>query len=224
MLDELLLLRRRAFPLGKLGKRSITPSSVLTRFKSQSPFPCSLNHNSKSPNSKLKKKVKSYLPPPTIPNNTPLLNNPTSFLPNILHKFRNSSRMSFQISIRLPPRNKFIFFFLGIRRIPRNICWVSLEEIWHENLILMILIVCVSENVGALKGLRFESEDVVDYEDGCCCCWGACVVCLVLGLDGEGDGEGITDRLVLRQGRNMCLFLSNRALRLECCSMPSIPS
>lgn len=36
---------------------------------------------------------------------------------------------------------------------------------WHENLVL-VLFVCVRENVRALQRLREETEDVIDDEDG----------------------------------------------------------
>lgn len=42
---------------------------------------------------------------------------------------------------------------------------VALEEVRHEDLVLVVL-VGVGEDVGALEGLRAEAEDVVDDEDG----------------------------------------------------------
>lgn len=41
----------------------------------------------------------------------------------------------------------------------------AVEEIGHEDLVLVVL-VGVGEDIGALEGLGFEAEDVVDDEDG----------------------------------------------------------
>lgn len=43
---------------------------------------------------------------------------------------------------------------------------LSLEEIGHVNLVLVVLIVCVGEDVSPLDSLRAESENVIDNEDG----------------------------------------------------------
>jgi len=40
------------------------------------------------------------------------------------------------------------------------------EEVGHEDAVLVVLIVGVGEDVGALQGLRREAEDVVDDENG----------------------------------------------------------
>lgn len=39
-----------------------------------------------------------------------------------------------------------------------------MEEVGHEDAVLMLL-VGVREDIGALQGLRVVAEDVVDYED-----------------------------------------------------------
>ena len=48
---------------------------------------------------------------------------------------------------------------------PRDISWVALEPIWHEDLVLVVL-VRGRENISSLERLREVSEDVVDVEDG----------------------------------------------------------
>lgn len=50
-------------------------------------------------------------------------------------------------------------------------------RLWIEKDSLVVLIVGVSEDVGALQALRGEAEDVVDDEDGAFGVGGACGVC-----------------------------------------------
>ena len=42
---------------------------------------------------------------------------------------------------------------------------LALEEVGHVDLVLMVFVVGVCEDVGALDGLRAVAEDVVDDED-----------------------------------------------------------
>ena len=42
------------------------------------------------------------------------------------------------------------------------VCGVSMEEIWDEDLILVVLVIRMGEDVGALKSLRGKPKDVVD--------------------------------------------------------------
>jgi hypothetical protein len=48
---------------------------------------------------------------------------------------------------------------------PRDISWIALEPIWHEDLVLVVL-VRGRENISSLERLREVSEDIVDVEDG----------------------------------------------------------
>jgi hypothetical protein len=48
---------------------------------------------------------------------------------------------------------------------PRDISWIALEPVGHEDLVLVVL-VRSRENISSLERLREVSEDVVDVEDG----------------------------------------------------------
>ena len=48
---------------------------------------------------------------------------------------------------------------------PGDISWFALEEIWHEDLVLLF-IVRRSQDISTLNRLREVSEDVIDIKDG----------------------------------------------------------
>lgn len=56
---------------------------------------------------------------------------------------------------------KFLPLLLVIRRVPADIRGFPVEEIRHEDLVL-VLRVGVGEDIRALQGLGEEAEDVVD--------------------------------------------------------------
>lgn len=68
-------------------------------------------------------------------------------------------------SIRSAILPELLALLLSVRRVPGNVGGAAIEEVWHEHLIL-VLLVAVRQDVGALKGLREETEDVVDDEEG----------------------------------------------------------
>ena len=59
---------------------------------------------------------------------------------------------------------EFLLLLLVIRRVPGDVCWAALKKVRHENLVLLLL-VCVGENVGTLECLREEAKDVIDDQD-----------------------------------------------------------
>jgi hypothetical protein len=61
---------------------------------------------------------------------------------------------------------------VSLRRIPRNVGGLALEEVGHEDLVRVVG-VGVGEDVGALERLVEEAEDVVDDEDTLLCVFGA---------------------------------------------------
>ncbi len=58
-----------------------------------------------------------------------------------------------------------LLLLVGVRRIVAARKRLPMEKVGHEDLVLMGR-VGVSEDVGALDGLRAEAEDVVDDENG----------------------------------------------------------
>lgn len=60
---------------------------------------------------------------------------------------------------------ELLALLLCVRRVPGDVCGLALEEVGHEDLVL-VLLVGVCEDVGALQRLGEEAEDVVDEEDG----------------------------------------------------------
>lgn len=77
--------------------------------------------------------------------------------------------------MRLEELAHLLLLFLGIRWHPGDVGWVSLEEIRHENLVL--LAVSVGQDIRALECLVKESEDVVDDENSLLCVLGTGLVC-----------------------------------------------
>ena len=59
---------------------------------------------------------------------------------------------------------ELLALLLIVWRVPANIGWFAFKQVWHENLIWLLLIT-VGKNIGALNGLREVAKDVVNYED-----------------------------------------------------------
>lgn len=57
---------------------------------------------------------------------------------------------------------------LGLGRVPGNVGGFAVEKIRHEDSVLVVL-VGVGEQVGALECLCEEAEDVVDDQDALAC-------------------------------------------------------
>jgi hypothetical protein len=53
----------------------------------------------------------------------------------------------------------------SVRRVVANVNGLALEEIGHEDLVL-VLIVAGCEDIGTLEGLVLEAKDVVDDKEG----------------------------------------------------------
>lgn len=45
------------------------------------------------------------------------------------------------------------------------ICYFTFEEVWNVDLVLMVLVISMGEDVGALEELWTEAKDVIDEED-----------------------------------------------------------
>lgn len=106
----------------------------------------------------------THLSTPTHAQATPLLH-PRVLLSQLLHQIRYFFR-----SIRGAGGTREeiahpLLFLLGIGREDAEREGFALEEVWHEDLVLVVL-VGVGEDVGALEGLGTEAEDVIDDEDG----------------------------------------------------------
>jgi hypothetical protein len=112
----------------------------------------------------------TYLPTPAIPNNRPLLNPPT--LPQLLHNFRDPRYRLGRRSLVIKELTKLLLVFVRLRRVPRDVGRLALEEIRHEDLVRVVG-VGVGEDVGALQRLVEEAEDIVDDEDALLCVFGA---------------------------------------------------
>jgi hypothetical protein len=52
----------------------------------------------------------------------------------------------------------------GVRRVVANVDGLALEEVGHEDLVL-VLLVTGSQNIGTLDSLVLETEDVVDDQE-----------------------------------------------------------
>lgn len=108
-----------------------------------------------------------YLATPTISQTPPLLH-ACILVPQFLHQLRY-----FLCCIRWTGRpGKEIAQLLLLLFIVRGKDGLrqgfAVEEVGHEDLMLLVLI-GIGEDVGALKGLGLEAEDVVDDEDGGVC-------------------------------------------------------
>lgn len=100
----------------------------------------------------------SYLSAPAEANDSPLLN--AVLLAEFVDNLRNARQCLRRRSLRLEELTHLLLLLLGVWRHPGYVGWVALEEIRHENLVL--LAVGVSQNISALQCLIKESEDVVD--------------------------------------------------------------
>lgn len=73
---------------------------------------------------------------------------------------------------RLEEFAKLLLLLLVVRRVPGDVRWAALKEVRHENLVLLLL-VCIGENVGTLESLREEAKDVIDNQNSGLCILGA---------------------------------------------------
>lgn len=62
---------------------------------------------------------------------------------------------------------QLLALLLRVRWVPRNVGGLAVKEVRHENLVVVFL-VTVGEDVGALQRLREEAEDIVDDLIGGC--------------------------------------------------------
>lgn len=92
---------------------------------------------------------------------------------------------------RLEKVAQLLALFFRVGRVPGNVCRAALEEVGHEDFVLVRL-VRMGEDVGALECLGEVAEDVVNEEDallgggraGLVCGWGLLV------LEGMGGVAG----------------------------------
>jgi hypothetical protein len=74
-----------------------------------------------------------------------------------------------------------------VRRVPADVGGLAVEEVRNEDLVLLRL-VAMGEDVGALQSLREEAEDVEDYKDGLLCGRRAGDVCMADTISSEYIG------------------------------------
>jgi len=99
-----------------------------------------------------------YLSAPAEADDSPLLN------PVLLGKFidnlRDARQSLWRRSLRLEELAHLLLLLLGVRGHPGDVGWLAVEEVGHEDLVL--LAVGVSQDISTLECLVEESEDVVD--------------------------------------------------------------
>jgi hypothetical protein len=75
---------------------------------------------------------------PTKPNNRPLLN--TLTLPQLLHNLRNARQRLWRRGLRVEELAQLLLVLVGLRRVPRDIGGLALEEIGHEDLVRVVFV------------------------------------------------------------------------------------
>ena len=118
-----------------------------------------------------------YLSSPAHPQSTPLLNCPPCLLLNLLHDLRDLLRRLWGRCRALEEGSQLFALLLGIRWVPGMIGRLAVEKIRNKDLVLMVLVVCMGEDVGPLQRLWAEAEDVIDDQDGRSSSRGASFVC-----------------------------------------------
>ena len=122
----------------------------------------------------------AHLPAPAEAHNTPLLE--LALLGrNLLHGLRDARQRLRRRGLGLEELAQLLALLIVVRRVPADVGWLALEEVRHEDAV-RVLLVAVSEDVGALDGLWEEAEYVEDYEDCARGGRGAGGICRVGGL------------------------------------------
>ncbi len=103
------------------------------------------------------------LPAPAIPDDTPFLDAWVAGLELVHDALDLFDRLGWRGG-GLEELAQFLALLVRVRWVPGDVGGLALEEVRHENAIL-VLLVGVRENVGALESLREEAEDVVDDQD-----------------------------------------------------------
>ena len=77
---------------------------------------------------------------------------------------RNAPKCLWRCGWALEEGTQFLALFGCVRRVPGDVGWVTLEEVWHENLVRFLMITR-RQNIGTLNSLREVAEDVINNED-----------------------------------------------------------
>lgn len=101
---------------------------------------------------------------PAVSQDRPLFDTAVRFL-GIFKDARNLRQGLVGASLGLEEFTQLLALLVVVRWVPSNVRRLALEEVGNKDLILVFL-VGVSEDVGALNGLREESEDIIDNKDG----------------------------------------------------------
>jgi hypothetical protein len=105
-----------------------------------------------------------HFPAPAVPDDPPALDRAIPLLRVLQHAWDLAQSLA-RLRLVLDKSPELLALLLRVRRVPANIGGAAHEEIGHEDLVL-VLLVAVCEDIGALQRLREVPEDVVDYEDG----------------------------------------------------------
>lgn len=103
--------------------------------------------------------TRAHLSAPAVANNGPLLN--AVLLTQLIHNLGDTRQSLRGCSLCLEELAHLLLLFIVVWWHPGNVGWAALEKVGHENLVL--LTVCVGEDVGSLQGLVEEAKDVVYY-------------------------------------------------------------
>lgn len=107
------------------------------------------------------------LPTPAVANNTPLLDSRVLVL-NLFHDLRHTFYGLGRRGLRPEELAELLALLFCVWWVPTDIGRLALEKVGHEDPVLVRL-VGVRKDVGALQCLGPEAENIVDDEDGLGC-------------------------------------------------------
>lgn len=115
----------------------------------------------------LAKKISgTYLSTPAISEDTPVLNVRILVLELLHHLAKPFNGFRWRGG-RLEKLTELLALLIGVRRVPRNVCWLAFEEIWHKDLMFegAVAVFITGKDVGTLECLWEETENVVNDKD-----------------------------------------------------------
>jgi hypothetical protein len=119
----------------------------------------------------------TYLSAPAKANDSPLLD--ASALTKLLHNFGDAWQSLGRCSLSLEKLAELLALLLVVWWVPRDVGGLSFEEIWHEDLVLVIF-VRVGQDISSLESLVEEAKDVVDNKYALFCVLGTGSICITL--------------------------------------------
>lgn len=100
-----------------------------------------------------------YLASPAHAQGSPLCDGPSSLLRNLLDNSWNLARGLWWSGRTLQEGTELLTFFFGVGRVPALVGWLTEEEVRYKDLVLVVFVIGMSKDVGALSAVINWNEE-----------------------------------------------------------------